>query len=104
MLETPHQQAQTLTLTTSSQTTLRPLIEAAIRNELRVLHAGIRRTQQRLANFETQYGMETHEFLRRYHHDEITETLETIEWLGETKMLARLQEDEAALREVRFAD
>jgi hypothetical protein len=80
------------------------VIKSAIRNDLRVIHMGIRRIQQRIAGFESQYGMETSEFLRRYRNDEITETLETIEWLGETKMLARLREDEAALGEVRFAD
>lgn len=96
--------AQTLTLTSSAQTSLRPLIEAAIHNELRVMQAGIRRTQQRIADFESRYGMTTAEFLQRYRNDEIAETLETIEWFGEWKMLERLREDEMALREVGFAD
>jgi hypothetical protein len=96
--------AQILTLTSSSEKSLRPLIEAAIYNELRMLQAGIRRTQQRIADFEAQYGMTTAEFLERYRNDAITETLETIEWFGEWKMLERLREDKTALREVGFAD
>lgn len=96
--------AQILTLTSSSEKSLRPLIEAAIHNELRMLQAGIRRTQQRIADFEAQYGMTTAEFLERYRNDAITETLETIEWFGEWKMLERLREDKTALREVGFAD
>jgi len=80
------------------------LIEAAIHNELRILQAGIRRTQQRLADFEAQYGITTEEFLRRHRNDAMGETLETIEWFGEWTLLQRLREDEAVLREVGFAD
>ncbi len=37
-----------LTLTSSRQRPLRPLVEAAIHNELRRLQTGIQRTEQRL--------------------------------------------------------
>jgi phage shock protein A len=104
MTDLSQQIAQTLTLTSPSSKSLRPLIESAIHNELRLMQAGIRRTQQRIANFEAQYGMTTAEFLQRYRSDAISETLETIEWVGEWRMLERLREDEAALREVGFAD
>ena len=96
----PSPLTQTLTLTSSSPQALRPLIEAAIHTELRVLQAGIRRSQQRIADFETQYGMTTEEFLPRYRNDEIPETLETIEWVGESKLLERLYVDETVLRKV----
>ncbi len=96
--------AQVLTLKSSSQKSLRPLIESAIRNELRMMQAGIRRTQQRIADFEAQYGITTEEFLQRYRNDEMDETLETIEWFGEWKLLERLREDEIALQEISFAD
>ncbi len=104
MIHTTQPNIQKLTLLTTAQKELRPFMKAAIDNELRVMQAGIRRTQQRIANFEAQYGMKTDEFLHRYRNDDITETLETIEWFGEWKLLERLREDEAVLQGVDFAD
>lgn len=104
MTDLSQQTGQTLTLTSSSPRALHPLIESSIHNELRGMQAGIRRTQRRIADFEARYGMTTAEFLQRYRDDDITETLETIEWVGEWRMLERLREDEAVLREVGFAD
>jgi hypothetical protein len=95
---------QHLTLATTAQKPLRPLIEEAIRNELHVLNVGIRHSQQRIADFEERYGIPTATFLQRYRNDEITETLETIEWVGEWRLLERLREDELVLQGVYFAD
>lgn len=104
MIHIPQTNIQKLTLVTTAQKELRPLIKAAIDNELRIMQAGIRRTQQRIANFEAQYGMKTEEFLHRYRNDGITETLETIEWFGEWELLERLREDETILQGVDFAE
>lgn len=52
--------------------------------------------------FEKQYGIPTEEFLQRYRNDEIAETLDTIEWFGEWKLLESLRKDEATLQEVGF--
>jgi hypothetical protein len=68
-----------LTLTSSRQHPLRPLIEAAIQNELRLLEAGIRRTKERLEDFEEKHSLDTQEFLRRYKTDELPEMLEFAE-------------------------
>jgi len=67
-----------LTLTTPHQRPLRPLVEAAIQNELRLLEAGIRRTEERVRAFEAKYDLSSQEFLRRYENDELAETLEAI--------------------------
>ena len=91
-----------LTLITDSERQLKPLIEAAIVNELRLLEAGLRRTQARLRVFETQYGLTTEEFLTRYENDELEETLDLAEWIGEVRLLLGLQEKVQALRNVRF--
>lgn len=42
-----------LTLISSRKRPLKPLVEAALNNELRLLEAGIRRTQQRLKELRT---------------------------------------------------
>ena len=58
---------------------------------------GIKRTRERLTAFEKQFGMTSEEFERRYAAAEIDESLESIEWLGEIKMLRVLSEQKLAL-------
>jgi hypothetical protein len=79
-------------------------VEAAIENEIRLLQSGIHRTEARLHAFEAEYGLTTEEFLRRYNNDELTETLDFAEWIGEHRLLERLQEKAETLQGVRFAD
>ena len=86
-----------VTVTTESPSMLKPLLRAAIQNEARVLTHGIKRTRERLLAFEKQFGMTSEEFERRYVAAEIDETLESIEWLGEIKMLRVLGEQKLAL-------
>jgi hypothetical protein len=93
-----------LTLVSRQQRLLRPLVEAALQNELRLVEAGIRRTQQRLRAFEAQYGLSTAEFLRRYESDVLQENLDLSEWVGEYRMLERLQNKATTLREIQFAN
>jgi hypothetical protein len=52
--------------------------------------SGIDRGADRLRTFEIEYGMTSAEFLERYENDELTETLEFGEWIGEIRMLQRL--------------
>lgn len=93
-----------LTLTSSKQGPLRPLVEAAIENQLRLLEAGVERTEERIRAFEAEYGMSSETFVRRYENDELPETLSFAEWIGEHRMLSRLREKAETLREIRIAD
>ena len=93
-----------LTLTSSRQRPLRPLVEAALSNELRVIQAGIRRTEQRLQAFESRHGLSSQEFLQRYENDELAETLDFAEWVGEYRLLERLHEKAETLQGIRFAN
>ena len=81
---------------------LKPLVEAALANELRLLEAGQRQTQLRLKEFEKKYKMVTQEFISRYENDEMEETMDFAEWIGESRMFERLQEKAATLRDIRF--
>jgi len=65
-----------LTLISTTQRPLKPMIEAALANELRLLKAAIRRSERRLLAFEASYGMPTGEFLRRFESDELQESLD----------------------------
>ncbi len=79
-------------------------METALQNELRLLEAGIRRTEQRLREFEQRYGLSSAEFVRRYERDELEESLDFAEWIGEYRLLERLREKADTLREIRFAN
>ena len=94
----------TVTLVSSSERPLRPLLEAALENELRLLQAGIRRTEQRLSAFEAEYGLSSAEFVARYENDEFRETLEYGEWIGEIRLLQRLREKAETLGDIQFAN
>jgi hypothetical protein len=83
---------------------LRPLVEAAIENQLQLLRVGIARTEERLRAFENAYNLSSTDFIRRYENDELAETLAFAEWVGEYRMLARLREKAETLQEIRFAD
>ena len=93
----------TLTLLSPRGHPLQPLVEAALANELRLLEAGIQRTETRLREFEQTYHMTTIEFVSRYENDELPETLEFAEWIGAYRLLARLQEKAETVREIQFA-
>ncbi|MCB0160105.1 MAG: hypothetical protein KDD83_18360 [Caldilineaceae bacterium] len=92
-----------VTLISPSDRPLQPLIEAALMNEVRLLEAGMRQTQRRLRDFEAQFSMATADFVRRYAADELEETLDTIEWLGEYRMAQTIQEKLDTLKGIRFA-
>jgi len=93
-----------LTLISPYKRPLRPLVEAALQNEQRLLQAGIRRTEQRVKEFEKRYSLDSEEFLRRYANDEFDETLELIEWIGEYRLLESMREDLDILQEIHFED
>jgi phage shock protein A len=93
-----------LTLISTRKRPLRSLVEAALQNELRLLQAGIQRTEQRLRAFETQYSLSSREFLQRYENDELPGTLDFAEWVGEYRLLERLREKVETLQEIRFAN
>lgn len=93
-----------LTLISTTQRPLKPLIEAALANELRLLEAGIRRTEQRIHQFETKHKLTTAEFIYRYENNELEESLEFAEWIGEYRLLQRLQEKADILQGIQFAN
>lgn len=93
-----------LTLISSYQRPLRPLVEAALQNELRFLQVNIKRTELDLSKFEARFGLLTSEFIQRFENDELPETLDYVEWVGEYRLLIRLKEKIEALQEIRFAN
>jgi archaellum component FlaC len=91
-----------LTLISHEDIALQPLIEGAISEALRSTQSGIDRCQARIKTFEQEYSMTSAVFLQRYENDELQETLELDEWIGEIRMVQRLQEKVIRLRGVEF--
>lgn len=88
---------QQVIVETQNAETLRPLLRSALQRELKLLDQGMRRTQARLTAYEKQYGMSTAEFLLRFNAEDLGEGLDFIDWYGETKMLASLEEQKKAI-------
>ena len=93
-----------LTLTSKHTDSVKPVIEGVLSEALRSTEEGIRRTLQRLQDFEQQHQFSTTEFIQRYTNDEFTETPDLDEWIGESRMLERLQDKAEKLRSIEFAN
>ena len=94
--------AQQVTVTTDAQIALKPLIESALRSELRMLELSLQRTSQRLRAFEEQYGLTSEEFEQRFNTGAVEESLDFIEWAGEIKTYRLLDAQRQALQGVRL--
>jgi hypothetical protein len=55
------------------------LVEAALANQLKLLKAGVRRTDERIMKFEEKYRVITQELVNRFENDGFEETLEFAE-------------------------
>ncbi len=82
-----------LRLISRQSVSIQPIVQNAIDSFVRSSEDGIQKTQQRLREFERKYLMSTREFIERYENDELDETLEFGEWIGESRMLQGLLED-----------
>ncbi len=81
---------------------LKPLLKSAIQNQLDDIKNGIELTRARLKAFEKQYGMTTTAFLRKFKPGKMQETLDFLDWQGEAKMLALLEEKRDALQDAQI--
>lgn len=94
---------QQVTISTDSPVALKPLLESAIRSELRLLELGLERTRKQLQSFETQYDLSSQEFARRFEAGELAESLDNIDWSGEIETLRRLEAHRQALQGARLS-
>jgi hypothetical protein len=83
---------------------LRQIIQSALSERLYSIEAGIKRTEERLQEFETKYQLSTGEFIRRFNNDELPHSFDFDEWIGESRMLAHLREMKEAIEEVKFVN
>jgi len=90
---------QEIVIKTNASEALKPLVEAAIRNQIKVLRHGVQRTKERIAEFEKRAGMSSVEFEQKLQMDEIAETIETIDWNMELAALRLLESQCQSLSE-----
>ncbi|MGL5941948.1 MAG: hypothetical protein ACRC2S_16560 [Waterburya sp.] len=83
---------------------LRQIIQSALSERLHSIEAGIKRTEERLQEFETKYQLSTDEFIRRFNNDELSHSFDFDEWIGEFRMLAHLRKTKEAIEEVEFVN
>jgi len=88
---------QQITIVADTSVALKPLLESAIRTELKMLELGLERTRQRLLAFEERFSMTSADFEQRYTQGNIAESLDFIEWWGEIKTYALLNAQQQAL-------
>jgi hypothetical protein len=93
-----------LTITSERNDHIEPLLTSAIAVRLRMLEIGLRQAQAHLAAFEQASKMSTADFIAQYAHNEIVETLDTLEWLGEYRLMQSIQDEIDSLHALRFND
>jgi hypothetical protein len=72
---------------------VRPLIQAALDHEIRLLQIGIEKTKSRLCHFEELFKMETLSFYQSFKTGDMGDEMEYMKWVGEYETLLRLEED-----------
>jgi hypothetical protein len=93
---------EAIRIISSGKASVRPILEAALENELRTVEAGIRKTRERLAGFEARHNMSTQAFIEAYEADGLPETLDFIEWIGEHRLLNRLREHAETIKNIQI--
>lgn len=79
-----------------------PILQAIESYKAR-LRAGIERSKRRLAQFEAQYGVNTAHFLQKMAAEDLKGgDLEYVEWAGEAKLLAGLEDELTELEHARY--
>ena len=93
-----------LTLRSKDPDSLRRIIQSALSERLNSVKAGIKKTEERIQEFETKYQLSTEEFISRFNNDELSHGFDFDEWIGESQMLAHLQQTKESIEDVYFVD
>ncbi len=71
-------------------------------NEKKMVQSGLKRTRERLLEFEQKYQMDSAEFEQRLHALTLDETVEFSDWRMEIGMLRLLERQYKALEDARL--
>lgn len=93
---------QEIVIKSNAEEPIKPLVESAIRHQLKTLQHGITRTKERIAEFENRLGMTSAEFEQKLQAGNIEETIETIDWNMELAALRLLESQYQSLSEAKI--
>ena len=88
---------QEIVIKANADESLKPLVEVAIRNQLKALQHGINRTRERITEFEKRAGISSQEFEQKIQDGNLEETIETIDWNMELAALRLLEKQYQSL-------
>jgi len=91
-------------LRSTDNISLKQIIESALSERLYNLEQGIKRTQERIKQFETQYQWSTEQFIQLFTNDQLQHSVDFDEWLGEAWMRDKIQQKIAIIQEIEFVD
>ncbi len=93
-----------LKLRSKDPDSLRRIIQSALSERLQTVTAGIKKTEERLQEFETKYQLSTEEFITRFNNGEFYHSFDFDEWIGESRMLSHLQQTKKSIEEIDFVN
>jgi hypothetical protein len=93
---------QEVVIKANADESLKPLVEVAIRNQLKSLQHGITRTKERITEIEKRSGMSSDDFEKKLQDGKLEETIETIDWNMELAALRLLENQYQWLSEARI--
>ncbi len=79
---------------------VKPLIQAALDHEVRVLKIGLQKTTRNLNHFEQQFGIDSEKFYQEFQTGTLGDEMAYMKWAGEYETLIQLQEDYAEVKEI----
>jgi hypothetical protein len=82
---------QQITIQTSNPEYFKPVVESALRREVKLIERAIERTRAALALFEAPYHRITDELEQKFKARELAETLDFLDWWMETEALRHLE-------------
>ena len=83
---------------------LKQIIQSALSERLHNIEAGIKRTEERLQEFEDKYQLSTVEFIQSFNNNELPHNFDFDEWIGESLMLKHLQEKKEIIEDIQFVN
>jgi predicted DNA-binding protein YlxM (UPF0122 family) len=93
-----------LKLISKNPDSLQQIIQSTLLERLHSIETGIKRTEERLQEFENKYQLSTDEFIKSFNNDELFHSFDFDEWIGESRMLKHLQEKKEEIEEVKFVN
>ncbi len=83
-----------------SASEVKPLIQAAVDHEVRVLKTGLEKTKRNLQTFEERFGMPSKQFYQEFQAGRLGDSMDYIKWAGEYETLLELEQDYAEIEEI----